>query len=225
MLSRLINKKLEQEAYDELKRNIIENYLKPGDKLSAEKISKQLGISRTPVVSAFKTLKQEGYLEILPQHGTFVRQITRDEIKAIYDFREIIEGLVVRLNVKKCDKKKLKKYKDQYQFYLEMNEFSEKDILEIFHLEIEFHDFLVSNCPDIIRTEIQNIVDLTKRSRKLMLEYEAYDKLTDDIKEKDLLIHIKLIQAILEENEELAEQYARQDIRETKYEVLKNNNI
>jgi len=56
-------------AYDKIKDLFNSGAIKPGDKFSAYELSKQLGISRTPITSALKRLEHEKLVEILPQIG------------------------------------------------------------------------------------------------------------------------------------------------------------
>ena len=50
---------LDQKAYSILKSLIIERKLLPGQKIPQEKLARDLGISRTPLISALKFLEQE----------------------------------------------------------------------------------------------------------------------------------------------------------------------
>jgi len=102
---------LDQKAYQIIKQMIIERKLLPGDKISQEKLAHELGISRTPLVSALKYLEKEKLVEAKPRRGFFVRFFTKQEMVSIFELREVLEGLAARraaLYITDAKSKKLK---------------------------------------------------------------------------------------------------------------------
>ena len=87
---------LDQKAYLILKKMIIDRKLLPGDKIPQEKLARELGISRTPLVSAIKYLEHEKLVEAKPRRGYFVRFFSMQEMVSIFDLREVLEGLAAR---------------------------------------------------------------------------------------------------------------------------------
>ena len=65
----VIKNSLQSQAYDTLKEQILSNILTPGVLYSETKISKELGISRTPMREALQCLSQDGYITIIPSRG------------------------------------------------------------------------------------------------------------------------------------------------------------
>ena len=57
---------LQSQAYNTLKEQILSNILTPGELYSETRISKELGISRTPMREALQCLSQDGYITIIP---------------------------------------------------------------------------------------------------------------------------------------------------------------
>jgi DNA-binding GntR family transcriptional regulator len=60
---------LAQKAYLIIKNMIIDRKLLPGDKIPQEKLAQELGISRTPLVSALKYLEKEKLVAAQPRRG------------------------------------------------------------------------------------------------------------------------------------------------------------
>jgi DNA-binding GntR family transcriptional regulator len=87
---------LDHKAYRILKGMIIERQLLPGDKISQERLAEELGISRTPLINALKLLEQEKLVQSVPRRGFFVRLFSRTEMIAIFELREVLEGLAAR---------------------------------------------------------------------------------------------------------------------------------
>lgn len=52
----------------------------PGTHLKESKISLEFGVSRVPVREAFRLLQSEGYLEVIPNRGSFVKPISHSYI-------------------------------------------------------------------------------------------------------------------------------------------------
>ncbi|MER0236926.1 GntR family transcriptional regulator [Fulvimarina sp. MAC8] len=86
-----------------LRGRIVRTELAPGLRLSEKDIAVHYGLSRQPVREAFIRLAEEGFLEIRPQRGTFVRRISADEVKDARFIREAIEADIVRLAAERLD--------------------------------------------------------------------------------------------------------------------------
>lgn len=63
---------LDQKAYSILKDMIIERKFLPGQKIHQEKLARDLGISRTPIIRALNCLYYEKLVEAAPRKGFFV---------------------------------------------------------------------------------------------------------------------------------------------------------
>ena len=50
------------------------------DRLTMQTLSEELGISRMPVNAALARLQNDGYVTILPQSGTYVRELSEEEL-------------------------------------------------------------------------------------------------------------------------------------------------
>ena len=87
---------LDQKVYSILKDMIIERKLLPGQKIPQEKLARDLGISRTPLIGALKFLEQEKLVESVPRRGFFVRLFSKEEMVYIFELREVLEGLAAR---------------------------------------------------------------------------------------------------------------------------------
>ncbi|MBA4326895.1 MAG: GntR family transcriptional regulator [Polaromonas sp.] len=79
------------EVYEELKRNVSEFKLVPGDRFTETEISERLGVSRTPVRQALFKLQQEGFVEVLFRSGWRVLPFDFNQFEALYDLRMVLE--------------------------------------------------------------------------------------------------------------------------------------
>ena len=78
-----MNFSLKDHIYDVLKDAItgMNIYAEDVDlRLEERKLSEQLGISRTPIREALARLEQEGFVEIRPRKGVFIKRKSLEEI-------------------------------------------------------------------------------------------------------------------------------------------------
>src|SRR4051794_20209198 len=80
-----------------LRMAIAEGRLRPGEKLSEERLARDFAVSRTPVREALKQLHNENLVEIRRRSGTFVTQLSKAELPELLALREVLEGLSARL--------------------------------------------------------------------------------------------------------------------------------
>lgn len=88
---------LREVAYDRLKDAIRHADLQPGQPLSETRISKVLGISRTPVREALQLLAQEGLVEIIPGRAVTVASRSIRDVLNVLHIRLLLEPELARL--------------------------------------------------------------------------------------------------------------------------------
>ena len=79
-----------------LRQLIIEGHYPPGTKLAEIPVAEALGVSRTPVRLAFRTLQQEGLLERSGKRGRIVRAFSDEDVRCAVEVRGVLEGLAAR---------------------------------------------------------------------------------------------------------------------------------
>jgi DNA-binding GntR family transcriptional regulator len=83
---------LTDKAYQHIRRKLMLGAFAPGLRLSNPTLAHELGVSLMPVRRAIERLTVEGMLESLPRSGTYVREMTIEQIAELYDVREMVEG-------------------------------------------------------------------------------------------------------------------------------------
>lgn len=81
-----------EKAYRYIRRKLLDGSVAPGSRLSYGVIGKEIGVSATPVREAVGQLASEGFVELVPQLGAVVRELTRDEAVELYELREAMES-------------------------------------------------------------------------------------------------------------------------------------
>jgi len=79
-----------------IEERIITSVLRPGERLSENELSNQLGVSRQPVREALIRLAEAGLVRVLPQRGTVVTRISVARVSSARFLREAVERAVVR---------------------------------------------------------------------------------------------------------------------------------
>jgi len=91
------------QIYSDLRSQIVSIALEPGAWLSEARIAEQYGVSRTPVREAFKRLAEDGFLEVVPQVGTYVARIDMQAVRDAHFVRETLECRIVELAAERID--------------------------------------------------------------------------------------------------------------------------
>src|SRR3954463_4182054 len=79
------------QTLEALRRRIISLELPPGEPLSENELSQELGVSRTPVRESLILLREEGLVQVFPQFGSFVSLVDPTRVADAQFVREAIE--------------------------------------------------------------------------------------------------------------------------------------
>jgi DNA-binding GntR family transcriptional regulator len=80
-----------EKAYQWIKTRILGNVWPEGTQLRENELSRQIGVSRTPVREALRRLTLEGMIETVPNHGSRTRSWTHADLDDIFGLRVLIE--------------------------------------------------------------------------------------------------------------------------------------
>lgn len=140
---------LSNQAYDILKRRIIERQLVPNTKLDINEISRQLGVSRMPVVDALARLEGEGLVERRNRVGTFVTALDQAFFDEMFEARLMIEMWAAALIAERmtaADQGTLRTLLSEASLLLQVTTDSSFDYLSSVRYDTEFHLGLIRLC-------------------------------------------------------------------------------
>ncbi|MDB4111860.1 GntR family transcriptional regulator [Yoonia sp.] len=83
---------LVDEVRDELERMILHGEVAAGERLNEISLAEQLGVSRSPVREAARSLEQQGLVTTVANQGVFVRKLSLEDALELYDLRAMIAG-------------------------------------------------------------------------------------------------------------------------------------
>jgi DNA-binding GntR family transcriptional regulator len=74
-----------------LEQAIIQGVLKPGQRINPDEIAEQYGVSRIPVREALRSLGANGWVDIRPRHGAYVRRRSKAELLQLFEVRDTLD--------------------------------------------------------------------------------------------------------------------------------------
>ncbi|MFC4563403.1 GntR family transcriptional regulator [Nocardiopsis mangrovi] len=154
------------EVYERLREKIFTGELPPGARLSVPALAESLEVSRSPVRDAVLRLVQERLAREEPRRGAVVARVGIAELVAIYEIREVLEGLAARLAVENAGRKlvrALREALDEHEAALRT-----ADLAASTEADLRFHRLIreAAANPEVIRVldDVQAQVRLAMRS-------------------------------------------------------------
>ncbi|RUR35658.1 GntR family transcriptional regulator [Vreelandella populi] len=136
-----------QSVASQLRKLIEDGHYPQGERLGEEAVAEQLGISRTPVRLAFRTLEQEGLLKRAGKRGFMVREFTDADVHCAVEVRGVLEGLAAR---RLAEHGMSSQQREEFDFWiqkgrevLDKGHLVEEDIQRWIELNWNFHELIV----------------------------------------------------------------------------------
>lgn len=86
-------------ALQVLREQIQEGKLEPGRRLRLNSLTRELGMSPTPIREALRLLQADGLVDYRPHQGIVVAEQSADQIQQLVHLRSVLESLAVELAV------------------------------------------------------------------------------------------------------------------------------
>lgn len=96
-MTRITKTSLPEEVAHRIRRMIRKGVLKKGDRIIESDLSETLGVSRTPLREALRSLTAEGLIELRPHRGAYVAEPSMDQIQDMFEVMSFLEGLCARI--------------------------------------------------------------------------------------------------------------------------------
>jgi DNA-binding GntR family transcriptional regulator len=206
---------LDQKVYQVVKQLIEDRKLLPGEKIPQEKLAKELGISRTPLISALKFLEHEKLVEVKPRRGFFVRLFTEEEMISIFEIRELLEGLSARRAAKEITPEQVTFLRDIFKDFIGVGDII--DYPAYARADKQFHTAIAEiGAKEFLATILQTLNIITL----------AYQNITSEglIREPNETIkdHLLIIDALSNHDPEKAEDLMRDHLKTTIAQLKSN---
>lgn len=128
-------------VYDETERLILSGQLEAGQRVNEQHLASLLGVSRGPVREALRSLERAGLVTAVANLGTFVRNVSNDEAKEMYELRGVLFGFACMRIAGTLTQKQ----RDRLQESIACMDaaIDAGDGPEYYRLNLEFHDLIM----------------------------------------------------------------------------------
>ena len=196
---------LTDKSYDILKNGIAAMDIYADDahlKLDERELSRQLGISRTPLREALVRLEQEGLVTIVPRLGVFIARKTKQEVIEMITVWAALESMAARLLTENASDAEIASLREMFSEFLDdgmaarIDEYSDRNI--------EFHQTIL---------ELSRCQLLKQTADKLFLHMRGIRARTInelDRASRSIIDHLSIIEALENRDAALAEELVRE---------------
>lgn len=153
---------LHLEVTSRLRNLIVESEIKPGERVPELALSRELGVSRTPIREALKVLASEGLVDLLPLRGAVVKSFSSKDAADMLEVMGLLESFAAQ---KACqaDQPRIDRVLAMHEKMKQL--FAKGKRSEYFDLNQKIHDALVDMADNESLTMLHS--NLSKRMRSL----------------------------------------------------------
>jgi DNA-binding GntR family transcriptional regulator len=194
---------------DRLRQAISNGELRGGQRLIEADLTESYKVSRGPVREAMRRLAAEGLIEMHHHRGARVRQLSRHEVYALFQVREMLEGLSARLAA--MNTAAAESRKELAELGVAMNAAAEAgEVGTYIPLNNRFHNLVVGMSDNPLLPQMLGHLH-TQAMRYQFRQLIGLDSTLDSNRE-----HQRIITAILDGDADYAERTMRQHIQRSR---------
>ena len=176
---------------------------------------KQYSISRTPVREIFRKLEHDGLVRNVPYKGTYVSDLTLQDIEEILDIRYTLESFAAKCAAKKINNDEIKKL-SELELQL-LTAVKKNDSVLSFDADTKLHELILNIAGNKrIHKIITSLLGQIHRIRFITGHMEG--RIETTVNE-----HLEIIKAIMKKDPDLAEKKMKEHILNTKKLLMKSS--
>ncbi|MBM7568348.1 GntR family transcriptional regulator [Paenibacillus sacheonensis] len=197
---------LRETAFQVMKQHIVNGEWPGGMFLSEKYLSELLGMSKTPIRSAFDRLEMMGLVKLSPKQGVFVQELSLKKILEFYELRMSLETYAVRKLTGRMDAEFFRRLDENIE--LQGEAIRQDDISRYVGLDREFHAMIVGGLDNEEYMEVMSriqdkfllVVRMTfvKNKRRLIGSIDEHRQIRDALAGQDAALSARLIEAHIE---------------------------
>ncbi len=207
---------IREQVADIIRGYIIEGRMQPGQLITERELSRQLGVSTTPIKEAFRSLETEGLLITTPRSKTMVSEFAVQTLDQVSLLRSAMEGVAARVAVRNLDDVEIQQLEDLVEASLRF--IKAGDVESTVATTSEFHRSLREACRNNYLIGLINTLTAFESG----FRYKAHADRDEALLGYDE--HRKLLQAIRSRDEDGTELLLREHIRRSSRHVLHEMN-
>lgn len=193
---------------------IVKDKLQARQRITETQVCQELNVGRSKVREALRHLEQEGFVEIIPNSGAIVKELSQKDIVQIYDIMGVLEGLSMRIATHMISEEEIQKIEE---LVIKMEENRDNKFL-LSQYNMEFHTLLTQLGGNERLIEfMKNIREHTQRMRLQTFYNEEQVKAS-------LREHRLILKAIKERKPIKVENVIRKHFLDSKNRLVKSLN-
>lgn len=178
----------DERVYSAIYNAVQRQRLAPGIKLKEMELAQLFKVSRTSVRNALLRLAHKGLVEIAPNRGAIVAQLSAEDCRQLYEARRAVEGTIVEILAKRRSPAVAKALRAHVA--AQRRAFERGDTKEGYRVAIAFHRLLAELAGNRILAQVLD--DLLSRMPLVILTLGS-QRSANDATHSD---HIELVEAI-----------------------------
>lgn len=196
---------LKEHIYEVLKKSIMDLDIYDPDtnlRMDERTLADRLGISRTPIREAIMRLEQEGFVEIQPRRGVYIKRKSLDEILEMITVWAALESMAARLITESAGDERIASLREIFttfkggQVQAHIDEYSDRNI--------EFHQAILEMSGCGLIKHIADGLFLHMRGIRARTIGEK------DRAKRSIIDHLHIIEALERRDADLAERLVRE---------------
>jgi DNA-binding GntR family transcriptional regulator len=136
LLTSLSRRRASEEAHLQLRSKILSGEIPAGTRLFEVTYARDLGISQSTLREALARLAHEGLVLNVPRRGTYVASLSVDTVHHLYELRERVEPLAMRLAMQRLEPADIQYLEHQFSRLGSRNEAERVDADMAFHARL-----------------------------------------------------------------------------------------
>ena len=199
-----------------LRTEILNGLIRPGQRLRQEEVAQRLGTSRLPVREALRMLETEGLVENESNKGARVPRLDMRSLDVVYQMRERLEPLALAVSMPALGQAKIRQLSEI------QDRIEEKfDVARFLDLDREFHLLSYSECRvDPLSAMVMRMWNSTQAYRRAFVSISGPERLWVINAE-----HRLLIDSIERGDVPDAERHLSGHIRRTRIELARHPDL
>jgi DNA-binding GntR family transcriptional regulator len=138
----LRRRSLHEELIDALREMIVNGELPPGQKVPEKELCELYGVSRTPLREALKVLATDGLINLEPNRGAWVSQITMGELDELFPIMGALEALAGELACKQITDEEVAEIRALHDQML--RHYNARELEDYFKLNQRIHEAILA---------------------------------------------------------------------------------
>jgi DNA-binding GntR family transcriptional regulator len=162
-IAKVARQTLHGEVTSRLRDLIVQGHFGPGQRINEVRLGQDLGVSRTPLREAIRTLSSEGLLELVPNHGAIVRSFSMREVMDMIETLSIIEQGCAELGCERATEAEIDRFRTLHSEMVE--NYKARERLSYFQHNQQLHEMLVGFAKNETLTRIHG--DIQSRLKRI----------------------------------------------------------